>query len=237
MTIVTSLLFNVPVLILDDVELVPLQLVSRLIQDYPVSCIFYVIGADLLLPSLQQTSHVLSGFVDVWSLGCLGLPAISAVSNFIHNFQQASGQQINRGKTALIPASLLSHDERASCFVLWHSNILISSRKRVIGVFIGIHVSIHDPYCNAVHKFDMAFSVFSRAQFSLSLAIRVLVVNIFMFTPNRQFFMPRVLLQEIERTVLRFLTPLTWAKLGVFSAVGALYGTIPPSRLLTFQYC
>ena len=37
--------------------------------------------------------------------------------------------------------------------------------------------------------------------------------------------MPRVLLQEIERKVLRFLTPITWAKLGMFSAVGALYGT------------
>ena len=37
--------------------------------------------------------------------------------------------------------------------------------------------------------------------------------------------MPRALLQEIERKVLRFLTPITWAKLGMFSAVGALYGT------------
>ena len=37
--------------------------------------------------------------------------------------------------------------------------------------------------------------------------------------------MPRVLLQEIERKVLRFLTPITWTKLGMFSAVGALYGT------------
>ena len=42
---------------------------------------------------------------------------------------------------------------------------------------------------------------------SLSLAMRVLVVNM------------------IERKVLRFLTPITWAELGMFSAVGALYGT------------
>ena len=33
------------------------------------------------------------------------------------------------------------------------------------------------------------------------------------------------LLQEIERKVLRFLTPITWTTLGMFSAVGALYGT------------
>ena len=90
------------------------------------------------------------------------------------------------------------------------------------------HVSIHDQYNNAVHKFDMALSVFGHVKLSLSLAMRVLVVNIFMFTlfsyPNRQFFMPRVLLQEIERKVFRFLTPITWAKLGMFAAVGALYG-------------
>ena len=99
-------------------------------------------------------------------------------------------------------------------------------RKACFGVFIGIHVSIHDQYYNAVHKFDVALSVFGRVKMSLSLAMRVLVVNIFMFSlfscPNRQFFMPRVLLQEIERKVLRFLTPITWAKLGMFSAVGAL---------------
>ena len=74
----------------------------------------------------------------------------------------------------------------------------------------------------------MALSVFGRVKTSLSLAMRVLVVIIFMFTlfsyPNRQIVMPRVLLQEIERKVLRFLTPITWTKLGMFSAVGA-YGT------------
>ena len=37
--------------------------------------------------------------------------------------------------------------------------------------------------------------------------------------------MPRVLLQEVARKVLRFLTPITWTKLGMFSAVGTLYGT------------
>ena len=159
----------------------------------------------------------------------MACPAISAVSNLFHDVEQASGQQINRGKSALIPARQLSDDERASFRAIWNSDIRISSRERVLGVFIGIHVSIHDQYYKAVHKFDMALSVFGRVRMSLSFAMRVLVVNIFMFTlfsyPNRQFFMLRVLLQGIERKVLRFLTPITWAKPGMFSAVGALYGT------------
>ena len=45
----------------------------------------------------------------------------------------------------------------------------------------------------------MALSVLGSVKMSLSLAMRVLVVNILMFTlfsyTNRQFFMPRVLLQ------------------------------------------
>ena len=93
----------------------------------------YIIGVDPLLSSLQQTPHIsgVSGFVDDWSMGCHGLPAISAVSNLIHDFEQASGQQINRGKSALIPARQSSDDERASCLALWNSDIRISSRERV----------------------------------------------------------------------------------------------------------
>ena len=123
----------------------------------------YIIGVDPSLSSLQQTPHIsgVSGFVDDWSMGCHGLPAISAASNFIHDFVQAWRRQINRGKSASIPARQVSEAERASYLALWSSDIRISSRERVIGVFIGIHVSIHDQYYNAVHKFDLALSVFS----------------------------------------------------------------------------
>ena len=46
-----------------------------------------------------------------------------------------------------------------------------------------------------------------------------------MVGPRLQEDMPRVLLQEVERKALRFPTPVTLTKLGMFSAVGALYGT------------
>ena len=192
LAIVESLLLNMPVLILDGVEFAPLVLASGLTQGCPASCMLYIIGVDPLQSSLQQTPQIsgVSGFVDDWSVGCHGLPAISAVSNLIHDFEQASGKQINRGKSALIPARQ-SDDDRASCLAIGNSDIRISSRERVLRVFIGIHVSINDQYYNAVHKFDMALSVFGRVKTSLSLAMRVLVVNIFMITlfsyPNQQF--------------------------------------------------
>ena len=69
----------------------------------------HIIGVDPLLSSLQQTPHIsgVSGFVDDWSIGCHGMLAISAVSNLIHSFEQASGQQINRGKSAVIPCQTI----------------------------------------------------------------------------------------------------------------------------------
>ena len=208
LALVECLLVNIPVLILDGVEFAPLHLASGLTQGCPASCMLSIIGVDPLLCSLQQTPRVsgVSGFVDDWSMGCHGMLAISAVSNLILGFEQASGQQINRGKSAVIPARQLS-----SCLAVWNSDIRISLRERVLGVYIGIHASIYDQYYNAVHKFDMALSVLRRVRTSLSIAMRVLVVNIFMFTlfsyPNRPFFMLRVLLQEVERKTLRFFDP------------------------------
>ena len=77
LAIVESLLINMPVLILDGVELVPLELASGLTQGCPASCMLYIIGVDPLLPSLQQTPHIsgVSGSVDDWSMGWHGLPA------------------------------------------------------------------------------------------------------------------------------------------------------------------
>ena len=82
LAIVESLLINLPVLILDGAEFAPLVLASGLTQGCPVSCMLYIVGVDPLLSSLQQTPHIsgVSGFVDDWSMGCHGLPAISAVS-------------------------------------------------------------------------------------------------------------------------------------------------------------
>ena len=83
--LVECLLVNTSVLILDGVEFAPLHLAPGLTQGCPASCMLYIIGVDPLLSSLQQTPRVsgVSGFVNDWSMGCHGMPAISAVSNLI----------------------------------------------------------------------------------------------------------------------------------------------------------
>ena len=84
LALVECLLVNTPVLILDGVDFAPLHLAPGLTQGCPASCMLYIIGVDTLL-SLQQTPRVsgVAGFVDDWSMGCHGMPAISAVSNLI----------------------------------------------------------------------------------------------------------------------------------------------------------
>ena len=174
-------------------------------------------------------------------MGWHGLPAISAVSNLIHSFDQAWRQQINRGKSASSPARQLSDDERASCLAIRNSDIRIFYLgNALLGVFINIRVPIHDQYYNAVHKIELALFVFGRVRTSLSLAMRVLVVIIFMFTlfsyPNRHVFMPRVLLQEIERKFFAFSDPNHMDQTGnVLGSWRIVWYTIIPSRLTTFQ--
>ena len=86
---VDCLLVNMPVLILDGVEFAPLRLAPGLTQGCPASCMLYTIGIDPLLSSLQQTPR----FVDDRSMGCKSMLALSAVSNLILSFEQASGQK------------------------------------------------------------------------------------------------------------------------------------------------
>ena len=83
------------------------------------------------------------------------MPALSAVSNLILSFEQAS----------LIPARQLSDVERAPCLAVWGSDIRVSSRERVLGGYIGTKVSINDQYYDAVNKFDTLFSYPNRHLF------------------------------------------------------------------------
>ena len=146
LALVDCLLVNMPVLVLGDVEFAALESASGLTQGCPASCMLYIIGVDPLLSSLQHDPLVsgVSGFDDDGSMGCKGMNALSAVSNLILGYEEASGQKINREKSALIPARQLSDGERATCLAVWGSDIRVSFREGVFGVYIGTQVSIND---------------------------------------------------------------------------------------------
>ena len=184
-----------------------------------------------LLCSRLLTFQVFRVLLTTGSWGCQGLPAISAVSNLIHDFEQTSGRQINRGKSALIPARQLSDDERASCLAIWNSDIRnFISRTRAWCVSLA---SMCPFTINTTMQFTSLiwhFLSLGRVKMSLSFAMRVPVVYIFMFTHFSRTqidnFSCRVCCcKRSNGKFCVFLTPITWAKLGMLSAVGALYGT------------
>ena len=189
-----------------------------------------IIAVDPLLAALQRIPRVkcVSGFVDDWSAGCRGFGALAEVSTIVTDFERASGQRINRGKSAVIPARVLSGFEQSILYAAWGAELRISYRERVLGVYIGIHARIEDQYSDAMAKFEKILSIFQGVRKSLSLTMRILVANVFLYTlfsfPNRQFFMPNKQLREVEHKTLAFLTPISWTKLGMFTAVGQIYG-------------
>ena len=228
--VVNASLINMPVLLLGGYEHDPLELVSGLTQGCPASCVLYVIAVDPMLAALQRIPRLkgVSGFVDDWSMGCCGVSVVAEVSALMSDFERASGQRLNREKSAAIPARTLSSFEQDILFAAWGSQIRVSYHERVLGVDIGLHVRIDDQYVDAMKKFEAALAVFSSIRARLSLAIRLVVINVFLLPLfsylNRQFFMPSGLLRNVEGKMLAFLTPVSWSKLGMFSAVGKVYG-------------
>ena len=196
--------------LLGGIEDGSLELKSGLTQGCPASCMLYVIAVDPLLAALKRMDRLcaVSGFVDDWSMGCKSISVLSAVSALVSDFERGSGQRINREKSAIIPARVLSGFERMLCFAAWGSEMRISYKERLLGIYVGVHARIDDQYGDAIDKFCKALVLFDMARRNMSLAMRILVVNIFLFSlfsyQNRILFMPSGILSSIEGKVLLF---------------------------------
>ena len=162
-------MMNMPVLVLDGAEYGIVEFLSGLTQGCPASCILYVIGVDPMLAALCRMPRLkcVSGFVDDWTIGCLGLGAVAEVSALMADFERASGQQLNRNKSAAIPARQLKDSEKTALFAAWGHEMRISLNERVLAVYIGIHTRIHDQYREAMVKFDDALALFTRIRSSM----------------------------------------------------------------------
>jgi len=71
--------------------------------------------------------------------------------------------------------------------------------------------------------------VFDRRKAELSMAMRVLVVCIFLYTlfgfQNRQLLLPLQTVRAVQKQVHRFISRIIFTKLGLFCHVHILYGT------------
>ncbi len=146
----------------------------------------------------------------------------------IREFEHASGQRINREKSAIVPTKRLSRQEVARCHEQWGWALRISHRERLLGVYLGLDTGIEDQYKDAMDKFDVNVKLFTLARHTFSMVTRIIVVNVFLVSlfsyVNRLFFMPAKVLREVEKRLLNFLTPVAWTKLGMLTVVKDFYG-------------
>ncbi len=95
----------------------------------------------------------------------------------VEDFERASGSQINRGKTALVPGKLLSARQELDCKRRW-TDLRISYCKRLLGLYVGVHATIDDQHRAPLAKFDEVYADFQGHGSSLSLAVRVVVFTL-----------------------------------------------------------
>ena len=104
----------------------------------------------------------------------------------------------------------------------------MSYKEKRLGLYIGLHATVDDQYEAPLLKFERAISAFAQHSADLSIAMRILVVNVFLWGlfsfPNRHFLMPLHLVRRVQCAALRFITPVPWVKLGFLCHVSAVYG-------------
>ena len=165
-TLVANMMVSVAILLLNGTEHDPLELLSGLTQGCPASCFLYIIAVDPLLQALQATDgvQIVSGFVDDWSAGCDDFNTLGRVSCLISEFEQASGQQINRDKSALVPSRRLRAEDLSRCEAELGWPLRVSYRERLLGIYIGIDASIEDQYKDAMNKFGKNLVIFTASR-------------------------------------------------------------------------
>ena len=146
----------------------------------PLSCYLFLFIVDPLLHSLAAAGGVvgLSAFADDWTVCCKGLLALFRLRPMLQVFEVASGQQLNIPKSGILPSRTLTAAEALCCRIYW-GQIQILYRARILGLWIGTSVSIHDQYRAPLEKFSQVLQEFSAIRQRMSLAMRVATVNAF----------------------------------------------------------
>jgi len=122
----------------------------------------------------------------------------------------------------------MTASETQSCYDARGGQVHISHQERLLGIYVGLNVTIEDQHADAMAKFRSTLALFNGVRSTMSLAVHILTVNVFLTTllayPHRHFFMSSRLLREVENQILGFITPIRWVKRGMPTAVGEIYG-------------
>jgi len=216
-------------LVFQGVETAGVRFFSGLAQGCPLSCFLFILIVDPFLQYIDKFPGVVgtSGFVDDWAALCKGIGVLARLRQPVDEFEIASGQRINIEKSGIVPSRRLDEMEAVHCRVAW-PGIRILYNTRVLGLRIGIEATVEDQYSSAVEKFNRALNDFGALRQRISTVMRIGVINVFLYSlfsfVNRFFYMPVRLLKIVENQILRFLTPIPFSAVGIFSHLKSIYG-------------
>ena len=204
-------------------------------QRCPLSSFLFVLCVDPLLSALKRSTGVCaaSGFVDDWATAIAAsdwnqaADRLDKLLEVVEEFERSSGSRMNRGKSAVVPSRRLCPQEELGCRRRW-ADLRVSYFERLLGLYIGLEATLEDQYRVPLTKFDKVLAEYEIGRSKLSLAARIVVVNVFLQSlfsfQNRHFMMPRDLVRQVQSKILKFLTRMPWVKLGMFCHMHVIYG-------------
>ena len=216
-------------LVFRGIETDGVSFLSGLAQGCPLSCFIFLLIVDPLLHKLSSTSGVvgLSAFADDWTVLCRDFQTLFMLRPILRVFELASGQIINESKSSIVPSRRLTDAEVKCCLVHWR-NLQVLYSTRILGLLIGLDVSIEDQFRAPLDKFAKALQDFSKFRDQMALATRIAVISTFFFSlfsfVSGFFYMPTHLLRSVESQVLSFISRVPFTRLGIFAHVKRLYG-------------
>ncbi len=193
----------------------PFEVMCGLKQGGPLSGYLYVVCVAPFLFALSRVDGVLhvSGFCDDWAAHIVGLRPVRHVVVLICEFEHASGQSINRTKTAFVPSRALLPNELRTLRQCWEG-AKVTDNQRYLGTPFGHNVGIGDFIEDCQARFEARIREFRNAR--LSFTMRILAVNVFMFPLFsyicRIVILPESVVRSVVNSAVRFVTPVTFAK-------------------------
>ena len=154
------------------------------------------------------------GFCDDFQSLVRGIRTIRKVMDKVKEFEAASGLQIHRTKSKIIPSRTMTASEKRSLNSMW-SDANVVNRSISLGMPIGHGVSSSEVSDQGAANARARIDTFSRS--SMSWTMRILAVNMFIFSLTsyscRLFLMLPQRINDISNRALRFLTPVPFLRI------------------------
>eukprot|EP00973_Karenia_brevis_P022450 3091371-Karenia_brevis.AAC.1 len=176
--------------------------------------------------SLIEGVRAVFGFCDDWEISMVGIRPARLVRTLVEEFEAASGQVVHRVKSKWLACRPLTAAERRSLSQARPGAELVE-KQLVLGTLLGHGVDVAAFIQTPLSKFFERLRLY--ACVPMSLAMRIMTANIYILPVLsyicRIVLLPPDILRHIEHSLLRFLTPVPFCRLQMFTQMQPLLRT------------